>query len=105
MPLLLCFHLAHHAEGRLLSLRLMQLSIGKCAAISGAAALILICSCEQHHLGEMPEVQKEHVDPIDGHDEGAEAVSETSTSPASAPAAQPASPIPTPAEFFPAKSR
>ncbi len=58
MPLLLCFHLAHHAEGRLLSLRLMQLSIGKCAAILGGAALILICSCENITWAKCPRCKR-----------------------------------------------
>jgi hypothetical protein len=29
----------------------------------GVASVLLFCSCEKHHVGEIPEVQKEHVDP------------------------------------------
>src|SRR2546430_5323142 len=57
------FHLAQDADRLLLSLRFMRFSFGSCASLLLAAALIIICSCEKHHVGEMPEVQKEHVDP------------------------------------------
>ena len=29
-----------------------------------AALLIVFTSCERHHLGEMPELQKEHLHPL-----------------------------------------
>ena len=61
------------------------------AAISGAA-LIFCCSCEKHHLGEDPEVQKEKVE---------------NEHPAAANKAEPAENAaakPTPAQFFPETS-
>jgi hypothetical protein len=64
------------------------------AAAICAAALIFCCSCEKHHLGEAPEVQKEHVDEPKG---GEENVAE----PNKAEAVESATPKPTPAEFFP----
>jgi hypothetical protein len=62
-------------------------------AISGAA-LIFCCSCEKHHLGEAPEVQKEHVDEPKGGEENA-------TGPSKADVVESPTPKPTPAEFFP----
>jgi hypothetical protein len=63
------------------------------ALLFAAALLVLFCSCDRHHLGELPEVQKEHVD-LAGE-----------TKAASEPAAS-ATPetTPTPAEFFPTSS-
>lgn len=61
--------------------------------VSGVA-LIFCCSCEEHHLGELPTVQKEHVDLASGTNEDSDVVKERSASPA--PSANP-----TPAEFFP----
>jgi hypothetical protein len=72
---------------------------------AAAALLILFCSCDKHHLGELPEVQKEHVD-LAGKSENAP----ERASSAEAPAAKSTSPsesenAPTPAEFFsPTKS-
>ena len=63
------------------------------AAISGAA-LTFCCSCEKHHLGEAPEVQKEHVDEPKGGEENA-------TGPSKADVVESPTPKPTPAEFFP----
>jgi len=59
-----------------------------------AGAVILCCSCEKHHLGEMPEVQKEHVDI-------ASESSETSTAPEESSPSPTPSATRTPAEFFP----
>jgi hypothetical protein len=59
-----------------------------------ATGLLLFCSsCEKHPLGQMPEVQREQVDPA----KRAYGRSET----------EPEKPMssPTPAEFFPAKPR
>ena len=65
----------------------MRFSVGTTGIALAVASLISI-SCEKHHVGELPEVQKEKVDVAAGH--------EADSSPA--PAAKP-----TPAEFFPEK--
>ena len=57
------FRLALRPRWPLLSLRIMRFGSGKCAATVGVASVLLFCSCEKHHVGEIPEVQKEHVDP------------------------------------------
>ncbi|MGI8431597.1 MAG: hypothetical protein ACR2MW_04805 [Chthoniobacterales bacterium] len=59
-----------------------------------AGFLLVFNSCEKHHPGEMPEVQKEHLHPLDAHHE--EAHPEFPTPPVSG-----ASATPTPADFFP----
>jgi len=57
------------------------------AALAGL--LLVFTSCERHHLGEMPELQREHLHPL-AH-EGEEP-----------PRAAPAPAVsPTPANFFP----
>jgi len=57
-------------------------------------ALLIFCSsCEKHPLGEMPEEQREQVDPVKAWSQASEMDSEKSSS------------SPTPAEFFPAKTR
>jgi len=53
--------------------------------------VIFCCSCEKHPLGELPEVQREQVDPEKAWSKASEMKSEKSSS------------SPTPAEFFPAK--
>jgi hypothetical protein len=89
------FRLARPAVDRLLSLRFMRFSMRKCVAFSVCACLIVICSCEKHPLGEMPEVQREEPDLAAAQDKNP---SPTGVIPASpAPSAKP-----TPAEFFPA---
>jgi len=55
--------------------------------------LLLFCSCEKHRVGELPDVQKEHVDLAAQSAKNSSPSSERSTSP---------SPTLTPAEFFPA---
>jgi hypothetical protein len=66
------------------------------AAAISAAALMFCCSCEKHHVGEDPEVQKEHVEVGGGTEENSGATKgENTSSPA-------ASASPTPVEFFPA---
>jgi hypothetical protein len=59
------------------------------AALAGL--LLLFNSCERHHLGELPELQKEHFQPLETAAESEPAL----------PKAAPASP--TPANFFPNK--
>jgi hypothetical protein len=71
----------------------MRLSPRKCVAVSACALLVLICSCDKHHLGEMPEVQRERVDVAGKSDKSSGAAGERSTS--SSP-----KPTLTPAEFF-----
>jgi hypothetical protein len=68
----------------------MRFSLRNCIALSACVSLVLICSCEKHVVGEMPEVQKERAE-VAPHSEaaGASAVSPTPTA------------KPTPAEFFP----
>ena len=74
--------------------RAMHFGVRQAAAAVSAAAFIFCCSCEKHHLGEDPEVQKEHVVVPGESDENSSAPKETSASPS-------ATTSPTPAEFFP----
>jgi hypothetical protein len=58
------------------------------AALAGL--LLVFTSCERHHVGELPELQKEHLNPLAaGEEEATRAL----------PAAPPTTP--TPANFFP----
>jgi len=57
-------------------------------------ALLLICSCEKHRVGEMPDAQTEHVDLAPQPAKASSASPEGSASPSPPPAL-------TPAEFFP----
>jgi hypothetical protein len=41
----------------------MRVSLAKAASILGATAVIAVCSCEKHRVGEMPDVQREQPDP------------------------------------------
>jgi hypothetical protein len=62
--------------------------------IAFMTALLIFCSsCEKHPLGEIPEVQREQVDPAKAWSQASQMDSEKSSS------------SPTPAEFFPAKTR
>jgi hypothetical protein len=62
--------------------------------IAFMTALLIFCSsCEKHPLGEIPEVQREQVDPAKAWSQASDMDSEKSSS------------SPTPAEFFPAKTR
>jgi hypothetical protein len=65
----------------------MRFSVRTTSVILAAASLISI-SCEKHKVGELPEVQKEHVDLASGHEAHSAATPEAK---------------PTPAEFFPEK--
>lgn len=73
---------------------LMRFSLRKCIALSACPCLIFLFSCEKHHVGEMPEVQREQVDVAGAPKKNPEAAAETSTSPM--PSVKP-----TPVEFFP----
>jgi hypothetical protein len=69
----------------------------KCIGILAGISLILICSCEKHRLGEMPEVQREHVDLVKATDDTVPLREESKATPAMKTS-------PTPAEFFPSAS-
>lgn len=58
-----------------------------------AGLILVFTSCERHHLGEMPALQKEHLHPLDGHVEEAHTAFPT-------PQISGASVTPTPANFF-----
>jgi hypothetical protein len=72
----------------------MHFGVRQTAAAVSAVGLIFCSSCEKHHLGEDPEVQKEHVIVPAQSDETSGASKETSASPS-------ATASPTPVEFFP----
>ena len=84
-------------EGPIIVPAFMRLSLWKRAVFVAGASSLFICSCEKHHTGEMPEVQKEHVDLASESGEASPVDKERSTSP-------PPSVRPTPAEFFPESS-
>jgi hypothetical protein len=69
--------------------------LSKCIAILAGISLIFICSCEKHRLGEMPEVQREHVELVKAVDDTVPLKEESKATPAMKA-------TPTPAEFFPA---
>jgi hypothetical protein len=73
--------------------RMMRVSVAKAVSVLSATAVMAICSCEKHSLGEMPEVQREQPDPAKVWSKASETDSEKSSS------------FPTPAEFFPAQTR
>jgi hypothetical protein len=75
----------------------MHLGLREIAAAFSATALIFCCSCEEHHIGEDPEVQKEHTEAAAGGEETtaeSKAALESPTPSASS----------TPVEFFPETS-
>jgi hypothetical protein len=72
---------------------MMRVSVAKAVSVLSATAVMAICSCEKHPLGEMPEVQREQIDPAKAWHQATEMDSEKSSS------------SPTPAEFFPVKRR
>jgi hypothetical protein len=73
----------------------MRAGFRRTGILFGMAALVFWCSCDKHKLGELPEVQKEHVD----------LAHEAREAPAASPEATAVSAeaTPTPAEFFPEK--
>ncbi len=73
--------------------RMIRVSVAKAVSVLSATAVMAICSCEKHSLGELPEVQREQIDPEKAWSKASEIDSEKSSS------------SPTPAEFFPAKTR
>ena len=68
----------------------MGFLLRKCLLFSAFVSLLLFCSCDKHQVGELPEVQKEHVYPMSS------AQSEPVLSPSPTPEVKP-----TPADFFP----
>jgi len=72
----------------------MHFGVRQIAAAISAAALILFCSCEKHHLGEDPEAQKENVGEGKAGEEGTAASKKSESS-------ETATPKRTPGEFFP----
>jgi len=72
----------------------MGACLSKCIAILAGISLVLICSCEKHHLGEMPEVQREHVELVKAVDDTVPLREESKATPTMKTS-------PTPAEFFP----
>src|SRR5205085_12544404 len=75
----------------------MHFGVRQTAAAVSAAALIFCCSCEKHHLGEDPEVQKQHVDVPGGPEEPSAATKQASAPPS-------ATTSPAPLEFFPERT-
>jgi hypothetical protein len=74
----------------------MRFSFGRCAAILAGVAVMVVCSCEKHHVGEIPEVQKEQVDSAkEAKEEGQK---ELQSGQLRIPSTPPAAP--TPVEFF-----
>jgi hypothetical protein len=55
-----------------------------------AGLLIVFTSCERHHLGELPELQREHLHPLEAAAEEPESA-----------LPKPPTASPTPANFFP----
>jgi len=72
---------------------MMRVSAAKAVSVLSATAVMAICSCEKHPLGEIPEVQREQVDPEKAWSKANEMEPKKSSS------------SPTPAEFFPHEPR
>jgi len=89
------FALARCSHCRLLCLRVMPFSFHGISIAPVIVALLLICSCEKHRVGEMPDAQTEHVDLAAQPAKTSSASPEGSASP---------SPALTPAEFFPERT-
>jgi len=68
----------------------MRFLLRNCIAFSACISLVVICSCEKHQVGEMPEVQRERTEVARATEPVAPAI----------PPPTPASKS-TPAEFFP----
>jgi len=41
----------------------MRISVAKAVSVLSATAVIAICSCEKHPVGQMPDAQREQPDP------------------------------------------
>ncbi len=79
---------APRAARPLIFRRMFRFRVSPLAALAGL--ILVFTSCERHHVGELPELQREHLHPL-------EAAAEEPAQ------ARPASPLasPTPADFFP----
>src|SRR5438046_3493926 len=87
------FDLARAKDRQLVCERIMAFLLRQ-VVVGVATGLLLFCSsCEKHPVGEMPEVQREQVDPEKAWSKESEMKSEKASS------------LPTPAEFFPANTR
>ncbi len=75
----------------------MRFDLRKAGVIFAVGAILFCCSCEMHHLGEDPDVQREHVELVSGSEGNSDMIKEVPASPM--PFAKP-----TPAEFFPESS-
>lgn len=73
----------------------MRFGLREVGILVSVGALIFCCSCEKHHLGELPPVQREHAELAKGEVLDPDMVTER-------PAHAAASENPTPVEFFPA---
>jgi hypothetical protein len=71
----------------------MRVSVAKAVSVLSATAVMAICSCEKHSLGEMPDVQREQPDPAKVWSTATKKDSEESST------------SPTPAEFVPHEAR
>jgi len=60
--------------------RIMRVSVVKSVCVLSVIAAMAICSCEKHPLGQMPEVQREQVDPAKAWSEAGKTESEKSSS-------------------------
>jgi len=88
------FSLARGNDRHLLCQRVMAFLFRQMVIAAGIGTLLFCNSCEKHPLGQMPEVQREQLDPA------TKAWSRESETQSEKPSASP-----TPAEFFPAKPR
>jgi hypothetical protein len=88
------FDLARAKDRQLVCQRIMALLLRWTGIALVSGLLVFYSSCEKHPLGEMPDVQREQVDPAKN------ARSRTTATDSDRP-----SPSATPAEFFPANTR
>jgi hypothetical protein len=64
-----------------------------------AGLILVFTSCERHHSGEVPELQKEHFNPLEAGTEAAAHAAHGVHAEHAAPSASP-----TPANFFPSQT-
>jgi hypothetical protein len=91
------------AGGRRLLSQTMRFDFRKAIAWASAVTLIFWCSCERHHVGELPgEVKAERKTPAEEHSSPSDqSTATTNTSHTS----QTAAPRNSPANFFPDKPK
>jgi len=88
------FDLARAKDRQLVCQRIMPLLLRWTGIALVSSLLIFYSSCEKHPLGEMPDVQREQVDPAKNARSRMHATDSDRLSPSA-----------TPAEFFPANTR